>query len=85
MKKYITDREEPTFDIRNVFPDVYDEIQIIGDLTQIMNEKQFNYLKDKQIVGEIGYDDQTSYIKLNHLFTLEDIKNKIEEICKGVK
>lgn len=83
--KTIGDREEPTFDIRNVFPDVNDEIEIIGDITDVMNELQFKYLIEHNIVNKIGYDGQTSYIKLSNLFTLEDIKNKIEEICKGVK
>lgn len=83
--KTIGDREEPTFDIRNVFPDVNDEIEIIGNITDVMNELQFKYLRDHNIVNEFGYDGQTSYIKLSNLFTLEDVKNKIEEMCKGVK
>ena len=83
--KTIFDKEEPTFDIRNVFPDVSDEVTIIGNIPDIMSELQFNYLRDHNMVGEFGYDGQTSYIKLSNLFTLEDIKNKIEKVCEGVK
>ena len=83
-KRYITDREEePSYDIRNIFPEVIDDIEIIGDIKQIMNEKQFKYLIDKHIISECGNDGQVSYIKLQHLFTTEDVKNKIEEILKG--
>ena len=75
-------KEEPRYDIRNTFPDIIDDITIIGDISQIMNEEQFSYLKDNYRIVEYGYDGETSHIKLNHLFTIEDIKNKIEEICR---
>lgn len=84
-KRYITDREEPSYDMRNVFPDIRDNITIIGDITKIMNEEQFNYLRDTQRIAEYGYDRQTSYIELQYLFTMDDIKKKIEEMCKGIK
>ena len=85
MEKYITDKEEPRYDIRNVFPEVIDDITIIGDISKIMNEEQFNYLRDNQRIVEYGYDGQTPHIKLQYLFTTEDIKKKIEEICKEKK
>ena len=81
-KKYITDKEEPSYDIRNVSPEIIDDIQIIGNSMDIINEKQFDYLRRKFKIAEYGYDGQVTYIRLQHLFTLEDIKNKIEEICK---
>lgn len=76
-------KEEPSYDIRNTYPEVIDDIQIIGDLTKIMNEEQFNCLRDSNRIYECGYDGQVSYIKFQHLFTIEDVKNKIEEILKG--
>lgn len=75
-------KEEPRYDIRNTFPEIIDDITIIGDISQIMNEEQFSYLKDNYRIVEYGYDGETAHIKLNHLFTIEDIKNKIEEICR---
>ena len=85
-KRYIIDREEePSYDIRNVFPEIIDDIHIIGDISKIMNEEQFNYLRDNHRIVECGYDGQTQYIKLQYLFTIDDIRNKIEEICKGDK
>ena len=75
-------KEEPRYDIRNTFPEIIDDITIIGDISKIMSEEQFNYLRDNYIIAEYGYDGETSHIKLNHLFTVEDIKNKIEEICR---
>lgn len=82
-KRYITDREEPTYDIRNVWPDIIDEITIIGDIKQVLNKEQFNYLRDNYKIAEYGYDGETQNIKLQNLFTIDDIKKKIEEICKG--
>lgn len=81
-KKYITDREEPSFDIRNISPEIIDDIQIIGNPIGIINEEQFDYLRRKSKIAEVGYEGQVSYIRLQNLFTMEDIKNKIEEICK---
>ena len=69
-------KEEPRYDIRNTFPEIIDDITIIGDISKIMSEEQFNYLRDNYIIAEYGYDGETSHIKLNHLFTVEDIKNK---------
>ena len=75
-------KEEPRYDIRNIYPEIIDDITIIGDISKIMSEEQFNYLRDNYRIAECGYDGETSHIKLNHLFTIEDIKNKIEEICR---
>ena len=50
-----------------------------------MNEEQFNYLRDNYRIVEHGYDGQVQYLKLQNLFTIEDIKKKIEEICKEDK
>lgn len=82
-KRYITDREEPTYDIRNVWPDIIDEITIIGDMKQIFSKKHFNYLSKNGKIAEYGYDGEVQFIKLQNLFTIDDIKKKIEEICKG--
>lgn len=74
---------EPTFDIRNIFPEIKDEITIIGNIPELLNKKQLEYLRDNNKLIEYGYDGETYYIKLQYLFTLDDIENKIEEICKG--
>lgn len=85
-KRYITDKEEElSYDIRNLCSEINDEITIIGNVQLFMSEKQFNYLRDSYRIAEYGYDGQVSFIKLQHLFTIEDIKNKINEICKEVK
>lgn len=76
-------KKEPTFDIRSIFPEIKDEITIIGNIPELLNKKQFEYLRDNNKLIEYGYDGETYYIKLQHLFTLDDIENKIEEICKG--
>jgi len=71
-------------DIRNVFPELIDEITIIGDTTQVLNQKQFEYLSRNRIITEYGCDGATQFIRLQYLFTIEDIKKKIEEICRKV-
>ena len=69
-------------DIRNIYPEVEDTIIITGDITKILNDKQFKELRDKHKLVEFGYDGYVSYIKLQYLFTLDDIKKKIYEILK---
>jgi len=73
------------FDARNIFPEIIDEIQIIGNISQILNQKQFEYLKKNYRIKELGYDGETTYITFQDLFTIQDIKDKINEICKGVE
>lgn len=82
-KQYLTDKEEPTYDIRKVFLNVIDNIQIIGDISKIMSEKQFNALMKNNKIAEYGYDGEVQCIKLQYIFSLEDVKNKIEKICGG--
>ena len=71
-------------DVRNVFPEIIDDITIIGDMKQIFSKKHFNYLSKNGKIAEYGYDGGTQFIKLQYLFTIEDVKKKIEEICEKV-
>ena len=82
QKKHITAKEEPTYDIRNDIPEINDEIEIYGDINKIITKKEFNYLSENYKVIESGFTGTTSYIKLQRLFTLKDIKKKIKEICE---
>lgn len=84
-KKYLTDKEEPTYDIRNVFPEIIDDIRIVGDISKIMSEEQFNCLMKNSNIAEYGYDGEVQHLRLRYLFTIDDIQNKIEEICKEKK
>ena len=84
-KKYLTDKEEPTYDMRHVFPEIIDDIRIVGDISKIMNEEQFNYLMKNSNITEYGYDGEVQCLRLRYLFTIDDIQNKIEEICKEKK
>ena len=78
------DKEEPTYDIRDVFPVVVDNIKIVGNVSKIISEEQFKYLVDNNKVSEFGNsEDGANFIILQYLFTLEEIKNKIEKICGG--
>ena len=70
------------YDIRNIYPEIEDNITITGDLTKLFDKKQFNILFHKGIIREYGSDGYVSYIKMENLFTLDDVKNKIEEILK---
>ena len=82
-KQYLTDKEEPAYDIRNSFPEVIDNIHVIGDISKVMSEEQFNYLVKNNRIVEYSYDGEVQCIELQYIFTLEDIKNKIGKICEG--
>jgi len=73
------------YDIRNIYPEIEDNITITGVLTNIFDEKQFKILFHKGIIREYGNDGYVSYIRMENLFTLDDVKNKIEEILKEVE
>ena len=71
------------YDIRNIYPEIEDSVTITGDLTKILNDEQFKDLTYKGRIAEWGADGNVGYIKFQYLFTVEDVKKKIEEILKG--
>lgn len=71
-------------DIRNVFPEMSDDINIFGELPKILTMEQFNYLSKNGNIVEYGFETGAggvSHLRLQGLFTLEDVKKKIREIC----
>ena len=60
---------------------IYNKLTIIGDLETIFEENQINYLFHHNYVEQLGRDE-LEYIDLRNLFTIDEIKNKIDKICK---
>ena len=56
------------------------------DIKEIEEYKiKYKDSKNHSAIIQLGFDEdgQVSYIKVQHLFTTEDVKNKIKEILKG--
>ena len=69
-------------DIRNTFPEIYNYIDIYGNLSKILTMEQFSHLRKTCRILEYGCDfDGVSHLRLQGLFTLDDVKKKIREIC----
>lgn len=69
------------YDVRNYFPEIIDDITIIGNLQHIFkNNQDFITLRDKGYINEYGYDGEVQHIKMSGLFTIDDVRNKIDEL-----
>ena len=69
-------------DIRNIFPEMCDDIDIYGNLSKILTMEQFSQLSKTGNIVEYGCNfDGVSHLRLQGLFTLDDVKKKIREIC----
>ncbi len=69
-------------DIRNTFPEMCDDIVIYGNLSKILTMEQFSLLCKTCRILEYGCNcDGVSHLRLQGLFTLDDVKKKIREIC----
>ena len=75
-------KEEPIYDIRNTIPEIKSDVEISGNISEIMSKEEWIYLRNTNYIAECGYYEGIKYIRLHNLFTVEDIKNKIEEICR---
>lgn len=79
--KWLTDRYEPKVDIRNVIPEVEDTIKITGNIGKIITEEQWKCLIEQNRVAQYGSNGLVSYVILEAIFDINDIKNKIKELC----
>ena len=73
------------YDIRNYMPEINDEIEIIGDLANIFEKEELDYLNKTMHIEEISYDGGVMHIKLIDLFTINDVKQKVKEMMEEDK
>lgn len=77
--------KEEYIDKRNTFPAMVGDIEITGDISNVMSREEWIYLRSSKyssLIAEVGFYDGVQYVRFHNLFTLEDVKNKIKELCK---
>ncbi len=85
QKKYLSDKKEPIYDMRKVFPEIESSIKITGDVLKVMNMEQFNCLMKNNKITEYGYDGEVQFLKIEYLFTIDDVINKIDRMMNKAK
>lgn len=74
--------KEEYIDKRNTFPAMVEDIEITGNISSIMSKEEWIHLRNTTYIAECGYYDGVPYVRLHNLFTIEDVKNKIKELCE---